>query len=98
MATSDLASAAQRYSDACIKVTVGALVLSAIAVGLAERFVQVREFEALGKYEIAREELYVLRGTLDKDACWQRYRSSLKDPSEADLTPVLVPSGARVRG
>src|ERR1700733_11773456 len=81
---SDRNSAAQRYSDACVKTMIGALILSAIGVALSERYQQANSFFALGKYEMAREELFDLLKALDQDACWLRYRSSLQDPSVAN--------------
>jgi hypothetical protein len=62
----------------------GVLILSAIGVALSERYQQANSFLALGKYEMAREELLDLLEALNHDACWLRYRSSLQDPSAAN--------------
>jgi hypothetical protein len=79
---------AQRLSEVCVKIMLAALVLSALAFGLAEKFHDAAAFEAFAKYEIARETLDAQVSDLQNDPCWQRYIRA--QPREADAAHLSL--------
>ena len=83
----------QRLSDACMRTTLALMVLSAGALGLAEKFQAATHFQAYAQVEMARGILEALLADLANDNCWRSYVRTLPESQLAANTTLAELKG-----
>jgi hypothetical protein len=77
-----------RLSEMCVKIALASLAFSAAAFALGDRIREVPEFDAFGKFELARDILSAQIADLEEDPCWKLYLAALSDETAVSRTTL----------
>lgn len=87
--SANITELATRYSEACTRSGVAALVVAALAFSFTQRLAKVEALEAFGSYVLARELLDASIEGLTTSDFWSTTASALKrDPSESERITI----------